>query len=76
MGGSDHYYYYKHNVPFMFFFTGLHKDYHQPGDNPDKSDFSKAARVSRLVFFTAGKIANEPTLYHIDPLENDAPLVE
>ncbi|MEI8005299.1 MAG: M28 family peptidase [Bacteroidota bacterium] len=76
LGGSDHYYFYKHNVPFIFFFTGLHKDYHQVSDNPDKSDCSKAARVSRLVFYTAGKISNETIRYSIAPLESDAPLNE
>ena len=76
LGGSDHYYFYKHNVPFIFFFTGLHKDYHQVSDNPDKADGNKAARVSRLVFFTAGKISNEEIRYSINPLESDAPLSE
>ena len=73
LGGSDHYYFYKHNVPFIFFFTGLHKDYHQVSDNPDKVDCSKAARVARLAFFTAGKISNENIRYSISPLEGDMP---
>jgi len=76
LGGSDHYYFYKHNVPFMFFFTGLHKDYHQTGDNPGTNDCNKAARVTRLVFFTAGKIANENIRYSIMPITSDAPLNE
>ncbi|MCX6286292.1 MAG: M28 family peptidase [Bacteroidetes bacterium] len=74
IGGSDHYYFYKHNVPFMFYFTGLHKDYHQVGDSPDKVDCNKAARVSRLVFYTAGKISNEEIRYSIIPIESDAPI--
>ena len=74
LGGSDHYYFYKHNIPFMFFFTGLHKDYHQPGDSPDKVDCFKAARVSRLAFFTAGRIANDKNRYSIVPASDDPPL--
>ncbi|MEI7490467.1 MAG: M28 family peptidase [Bacteroidota bacterium] len=74
LGGSDHYYFYKHNVPFIFYFTGLHKDYHKVSDNPDKSDCHKAARVSRLVFYTAGKISNEGVRYSINPIESDAPV--
>lgn len=73
LGGSDHYYFYKHNIPFMFFFTGLHKDYHQVSDNPDKVDCLKAARVSRLAFYTAGRIANENKRYSINPILDDAP---
>jgi Zn-dependent M28 family amino/carboxypeptidase len=64
-GGSDHYSFYKQNVPFMFFFTGLHKDYHTVRDNPDKVDCNKAARVSRLVFYTALKIANSRNHYRV-----------
>jgi hypothetical protein len=65
LGGSDHYSFYKKNVPFMFFFTGLHKDYHTVRDNPDKVDCNKAARVSRLVFYTALKIANSRNHYRV-----------
>jgi len=76
LGGSDHYNFYKHNVPFAYAFTGLHKDYHQVGDNPDKADCEKAAKVSRLVLFSAYRIANEDQRYCIVPLENDEPLGE
>lgn len=71
LGGSDHYSFYKKNIPFMFFFSGLHKDYHQVSDDSGKSDFEKAARASRLVFLTAGKIANESTRYSVVPENAD-----
>jgi Zn-dependent M28 family amino/carboxypeptidase len=73
LGASDQYSFYKHNVPFAFVFTGLHKDYHQVGDNPDKADCEKAANISRLVLFSAYRIANEERRYSIIPLENDDP---
>lgn len=65
MGGSDHYNFFKKGIPFMFYFTGLHKDYHQVGDNPDKVDYEKAARVTRLVYLTAWHIANENKHYSL-----------
>ena len=57
-GGSDHAPFHKKGIPNIFFFTGLHKDYHGFGDNPNKIDFEKVARVSRLAFATAWKISN------------------
>ena len=37
------------NIPVTFLFAGEHEDYHQPGDTPDKIDYDKVRRVSRLV---------------------------
>ncbi len=65
MGGSDHYNFYKKGVPFMFYFSGLHDDYHQVGDNPDRIDYNKAARVAQLVFHTAWQIANDDKHYTV-----------
>lgn len=36
-------------VPYLFFSTGEHPDYHTPQDTPDRIDYEKAARVSSLV---------------------------
>lgn len=36
-------------VPYLFFSTGEHPDYHTPRDTPDRIDYEKAARVSSLV---------------------------
>jgi len=64
-GGSDHQNFYNKNIPDVFFFTGLHKDYHQVSDNPDRSDPLKAARISRLAFLTAWYIANDNRRYKL-----------
>lgn len=55
---SDHWNYAKHGIPVIFYFSGVHADYHQPTDTVDKIDFEKMARVSRLVFATGWRIAN------------------
>ncbi len=36
-------------VPVAFLFSGEHEDYHGPGDEADKIDYDKVARVARLV---------------------------
>jgi hypothetical protein len=64
-GGSDHVPFFKSGVPVIFFFTGLHEDYHQVTDNPDRINADKAARVSRLAFLTAWAVANESRHYKI-----------
>lgn len=55
---SDHYNYAKHGVPVIFYFTGLHRDYHQPTDDVDKLDFDKMERIARLIFSTGWRVAN------------------
>lgn len=64
-GGSDHANFFKHNVPFVFFFSGLHSDYHTVRDNPDKVNPEKAAKVAKLAFKTAWYIANDNKRYKI-----------
>ncbi len=49
MGRSDQANFIQQKIPSLFFFTGLHKDYHQVSDEWDKVNFEKLARVARLV---------------------------
>jgi hypothetical protein len=76
IGGSDHYPFYKKNIPFMFFFTGLHKDYHTVRDNPDKVDCNKAARIARLVYRTAVNIANSGDHYKLIEKDNESSMFD
>jgi len=55
---SDHYNFAKKGVPILFFTTGLHPDYHQVSDSPDKIDAEKEARFARLVFYLGQAVAN------------------
>ena len=57
---SDHYNFAKHNIPVIFYFSGIHEDYHQPTDDVEKIIFSKVEKVARLVFYTAWEIADAP----------------
>lgn len=56
---SDHWNFGKHNIPFIFYFTGTHDDYHGVGDTPDKIDYERLERISRLVFGTTWQLANQ-----------------
>jgi len=55
---SDHYTFAKRGIPCIFFFGGMHGDYHQPTDTPDKINFEKVARVVRLARDLVLQVAN------------------
>jgi hypothetical protein len=55
---SDHYNFAKNNIPSIFYFSGIHEDYHQPGDDIEKINFTKVETVARLVFSTAWMLAD------------------
>ena len=55
---SDHYNFAKNGIPSVFFFSGVHEDYHRPGDTPDKLDYEKMATVGRHAFLIAWNLAN------------------
>ncbi len=56
---SDHWNFGKHGIPFIFFFTGTHDDYHRPGDEADKIDYERLTRIAKLIFATSWQIANQ-----------------
>jgi hypothetical protein len=55
---SDHYNFAKNNIPVIFYFNGVHADYHKSTDTIEKIDFEKMEKISRLIFHTAWKVAN------------------
>jgi hypothetical protein len=57
---SDHYNFAKepNKIPIIFYFTGVHEDYHQPGDDVDKILFPRYAKIVKLVFNTAWELGN------------------
>ncbi|MFZ9673971.1 MAG: M28 family peptidase [Flavobacteriaceae bacterium] len=55
---SDHYNFAKNNIPIIFYFNGIHEDYHKPSDTPDKINYDLLTNRTRLVFHTAWEVAN------------------
>ena len=55
---SDHYNFAKNNIPVIFYFSGVHEDYHKPTDDVEKILFPKMVQISRLIFHTAWELAN------------------
>jgi hypothetical protein len=63
---SDHYNFAKHGVPSVFFFNGVHDDYHQASDQADKIEFDALRKRTQLAFATAWELANRSQKLVID----------
>ena len=63
---SDHYNFAKNNVPVIFYFNGVHADYHKPTDTVDKINFDKIETITRLVFYTSWQLANKEKRIKVD----------
>jgi hypothetical protein len=59
-GSSDHTSFTSHQVPALFFFSGLHGDYHKPSDTWDKIDAPAAARLLAMVAEVAQTLRDTP----------------
>ena len=55
---SDHWPFLQNAVPAVWFHTGLHPDYHRPGDTPDRIEYGKMTRIVRLVHQASWDVAN------------------
>jgi hypothetical protein len=56
---TDSYNFARKGIPVIFFFCGVHEDYHRPTDDVAKADFDKAARVARAAFRLGWQVAQE-----------------
>lgn len=63
---SDHWNFAKHGVPIIFYFDGIHEDYHRVSDEVGKIDFDILARRAQCVFYTAWEIANREERVGVD----------
>ncbi len=63
---SDHYNFAKQGVPIIFYFNGVHADYHKVSDTPDKINYPMLAKRSQLVFLTAWELANRADRIVVD----------
>ena len=55
---SDHFHFVKNNIPAIFYFSGVHEDYHQPTDTADKILYDIYKKRVKLIFHTAWELAN------------------
>lgn len=67
-GPSDHTSFYRKNIPVLFYFTGLHSDYHKPTDDADKINYMGQLQVVKHIYSlvevqsrNTGKVVFTPT---------------
>ncbi len=63
---SDHYNYARKGIPIIFYFSGVHQDYHRPSDHADKIDYTKMEKITKTVMATAWEVGNRPTRPKVD----------
>lgn len=56
---SDQWSFLSKGIPAVFFFTGLHPDYHTPRDTAAKINFPKLEKITKLVYLSAYELAND-----------------
>jgi hypothetical protein len=69
---SDHYNFAKHNIPIIFYFDGLHQDYHKPSDEVSKINFTLLAKRAQLTYYTAWELANRTSRPLVDKVDTGA----
>jgi Peptidase family M28 len=55
---SDHYNFAVRGIPAVFFFNGVHQDYHQAGDHPEKIDYVRMEKIARTIFLTMWELGD------------------
>lgn len=63
---SDHFNFVKKDIPVLFFTTGLHTDYHTPGDVLAEIDFRKMELVTRTMYDIGLTLANRKARIVVD----------
>jgi hypothetical protein len=63
---SDHFNYASKGIPIIFWFDGVHIDYHGAGDHADKIDYNKMEKVTRTIFLTLWELGDAKTRPVVD----------
>jgi hypothetical protein len=77
-GGSDHMPFMRREIPVLFFFTGMHPDYHRPSDTWEKINYEGQAQIVALAERVVYDLASRPerpkfTRPQQPPPQQDAP---
>jgi hypothetical protein len=74
-GSSDHFSFVNRQVPVLFFFSGLHADYHKPSDTWDKINAAAAAQMLEVVARAVERLAGGPRPQFVKVQMPQAPAV-
>ena len=68
---SDHYNFYKKDIPVLFFFTGIHPDYHTATDDEDKINYNGMMEISKVVEPIVSEFANTEERLIFESMEDE-----
>ncbi|MEE4177938.1 MAG: M20/M25/M40 family metallo-hydrolase [Bacteroides sp.] len=71
LGGSDHTAFYLKDIPVLFFFTGIHDDYHRPGDTPEKVNYQGTLEIMKFTYDLMRVLEEEERLAFTPTQSND-----
>lgn len=63
---SDHWNFAKNDIPIIFYFDGIHQDYHRPSDEIELIEFPLFEKRTRLIFYTTWELANRDKKITVD----------
>ena len=61
-GPSDHTSFYRKDIPVLFFFTGVHSDYHKPSDDAEKINYTGEWMVLKYIYKLIEDVNNKGKL--------------
>jgi C-terminal processing protease CtpA/Prc len=61
-GPSDHTSFYRKDIPVLFYFTGLHTDYHKPSDDAERINYNGTAAIVAHIQSLIETMNNSPKL--------------
>ncbi len=64
---SDHYNFAEAGIPAIFFFSGVHEDYHRITDDPHKILYGKTEKIARHIFLLTWELANLDFKLNLNP---------
>ncbi|MEL7336617.1 MAG: M28 family peptidase, partial [Planctomycetota bacterium] len=73
-GPSDHMSFHQKGVPVLFYFTGLHRDYHRPSDDLEKINFQGMIKVSDTVCEIVQRVGTSKTVMKRTKSTGPAPI--
>lgn len=68
-GPSDHTSFYRKNIPVLFFFTGIHSDYHKPTDDADKINYTGENFIVQYIYKIFERVNKQGKLVFIPTRE-------
>ena len=72
LGGSDHTAFYMKEIPVLFFFTGIHDDYHRPEDTPEKVNYEGTLEIMKFTYDLMRLLEDEERLVFTPTQSNDS----